>query len=49
MIKIKTAQEINLLRKAGEITRETLLFLEKNIKPGITTKQLDELAYEFIT
>ncbi len=49
MIKIKTAQEIALMRKAGEITRETLLLLEKNIKPGVTTKQLDELAYEFIT
>lgn len=49
MIKIKTAHEIALMRKAGEITRDTLLLLEKNIKPGVTTKQLDELAYEFIT
>lgn len=48
MIKIKTEQEIALMRKACEITRDTLLMLEQNIKPGITTKQLDKLAYDFI-
>ena len=48
MIKIKTEQEIVLMRKACEITRDTLLMLEKNIKPGVTTKELDKLAYDFI-
>ena len=48
MIKIKTEKEIELLRKAGEITRNTLLEVEKYIKPGITTKQLDKIAYDFI-
>ena len=45
---IKTEQEIVLMRKACEITRDTLLMLEKNIKPGVTTKELDKLAYDFI-
>lgn len=48
MIKIKSAEEIAIMRKAGAITRETLLLLEKNVKPGVTTKQLDELAYNYI-
>ncbi len=48
MIKIKTDKEVELLRKAGEITRNALLEVEKNIKPGITTKQLDKIAHEFI-
>ena len=48
MIKVKTEQELVLMRKACEITRDTLLMLEQNIKPGVTTKQLDKLAYEFI-
>ena len=48
MIKVKTEQELVLMRKACEITRDTLLMLEQNIKPGVTTKQLDKLAYDFI-
>ncbi|NCB48298.1 MAG: type I methionyl aminopeptidase [Clostridia bacterium] len=49
MIKIKTEKEIELLRIAGEITRNTLLEVEKYVKPGVTTKQLDKIAYEYIT
>jgi len=48
MIKIKTDKEVELLRKAGEITRNTLLEVEKFVKPGVTTKQLDKIAYDFI-
>ncbi len=48
MIKIKTEKEIELLRIAGKITRETLLEIEKFVKPGVTTKQLDKIAHDFI-
>ncbi len=48
MIKIKTEKEIELLRIAGRITRDTLIEVEKYIKPGVTTKQLDKIAYDFI-
>ena len=48
MIKIKTDKEVELLRRAGEITRNTLLEIEKHISPGVTTKQLDKIAREFI-
>ena len=48
MIAIRTKEEIELLRRAGEIVGETHHYLEKFIKPGITTKELDKLAYDFI-
>lgn len=48
MIKIKTDKEIELLRIAGEITKNTLLEIEKHIKVGITTKELDKIAFDFI-
>ena len=49
MITIKSPREIELLRIAGEITGGTLKYLKPFIKPGITTKQLDKLAYDYIT
>jgi methionyl aminopeptidase len=48
MISIKTEREIELLRIAGEIVGKTHNYLKPYIKPGITTKQLDKLAYDFI-
>lgn len=48
MITIKTQREIELLEIAGSIVGETHHYLEQYIKPGITTKQLDKLAHDFI-
>ncbi len=48
MITLRSNEEIELLRKAGEIVGETHHYLEKFIRPGITTKELDNLAYDFI-
>lgn len=48
MISIKSEREIELLRIAGEITGSTHKYLEQFIKPGITTKELDKLAYDYI-
>ena len=48
MITIKSPREIELLRVAGEITGSTLTYLKPFIKPGITTKELDKLAYDYI-
>lgn len=45
---IKNEEELNLLREAGRITGATLKYLEQFVKPGITTKELDKLAYDFI-
>lgn len=48
MIPIKSEREIELLRIAGSITGDTHNYLKQFIKPGITTKELDNLAYEYI-
>lgn len=48
MISIKTEHEIELLKHAGHIVWLTHQFLKPYIKPGITTKELDKLAYDFI-
>ena len=49
MIIIKSDNEIALMRKAGKMVGETLLILEEEVKPGITTAELDKIAEEFIT
>lgn len=48
MIKIKSSQEIAAMRAAGEITAATLCRLGEAIQPGITTKELDDIAARFI-
>lgn len=48
MISIKSDYEISLMRKAGNIVYRTHKYLEPYVKPGITTKELDKLAYDFI-
>lgn len=48
MISIKSEREIELLRIAGEITGSTHNYLKPYIKPGITTKRLNDLAEEYI-
>ncbi|MGL5614851.1 MAG: type I methionyl aminopeptidase [Sarcina sp.] len=48
MITIKNEIEIDLMRKAGRIVGETLNLLKQNIRPGITTAELDRIAEEFI-
>ena len=48
MIFIKGEQEVNLIREASNILSKTLGLLAQEIKPGITTKQLDQRAEEFI-
>lgn len=48
MITIKSQQEIELMRESGKLTRDTLDYIGKIIKPGMTTKQIDNLAEEYI-
>lgn len=44
MIVIKSLHEFMLMQKAGRIVATVLKELEAMIKPGVTTKELDELA-----
>ncbi len=45
---IKTPEEIELMRECGRIVADVLKLLGKSIKPGVTTKELDEIAEEYI-
>jgi methionyl aminopeptidase len=48
MISIKSKTEIEKMRRAGEILAIALEKLKLEIKPGITTLELDRIAEEFI-
>ncbi|MBM3162930.1 MAG: type I methionyl aminopeptidase [Chlorobi bacterium] len=48
MITIKSEREIELMRQSGKLTAMVLDMLEEEIRPGMTTKQLDRMAEEFI-
>lgn len=48
MIFLKTEDEIELMREANLLVGRTLAEVGKAIKPGVTTKELDKIADEFI-
>ncbi|RGM49760.1 MULTISPECIES: type I methionyl aminopeptidase [Bacteroides] len=48
MIFLKTEDEIELLRKSNLLVGKTLAEVAKILKPGVTTKELDRVAEEFI-
>lgn len=48
LIKIKSDREIKLLKEAGHIVYLTHQYLKPYLKEGITTKELDTLAEQFI-
>lgn len=48
MIHLKTLEELYLMREAAQLVSKTLGMLAKEIKPGVTTKYLDKLAYDYI-
>lgn len=45
---IKSAREIKLMKEAGAINYLAHKEIEKFIKPGVTTKQLDKILHDFI-
>lgn len=47
-VKIKTAEEIELMREAGKLLSKVHLELEKAIRPGITTLEIDKIGEECI-
>ena len=48
MVKIKSLEEIELIRESALIVSKTLGEIAKEIKPGVTTIYLDQLAESFI-
>ncbi len=45
---IKSDTELEYMRSAGKVVADTLAMIQKVIKPGITTAEIDKLAEEFI-
>ncbi|WP_353779825.1 type I methionyl aminopeptidase [Winogradskyella sp. 3972H.M.0a.05] len=48
MIIAKTLEEIELMRESALVVSRTLGILAKEVKPGVTTLQLDKIAEEYI-
>ena len=48
MITIKSKKEIELMKEACKLTAQTYDYIEKIIKPGMSTWELDQLAEKFI-
>ncbi|MDE7134479.1 MAG: type I methionyl aminopeptidase [Rikenellaceae bacterium] len=48
MIELKTEEEIELLRENNILVSKTLAEVGKHIKAGVTTKELDAIAEEYI-
>jgi len=48
MIILKTSEEIEIMARASRVVAETLAMLRREVRPGITTDELDRLAEQFI-
>lgn len=48
MIKYKTSEEVELIRQSCLLVGDTIAEIAKEIKPGVTTLQLNNLAEQFI-
>ena len=48
MIVLRTAKEIDMMRKACQISAEALQVAGEAVKPGITTYEIDQIAYRYI-
>ena len=48
MIVLRTAKEIDMMRKACQISAEALQIAGEAVKPGITTYEIDQIAYRYI-
>ena len=48
MIHVKSEKEIDLIREACRVVKDTFAFVETKIKAGMTTKELDTLIERFI-
>jgi methionyl aminopeptidase len=47
VISIKSESELKLMRISGRVVGQALIELEKKVKPGVTTQELDKFTYDF--
>lgn len=48
MFKSKTESEIEIMRQSGKILSNTLKLIEEKVRPGISTYELDKIAFDYI-
>ena len=48
MIHVKTDEQIAKMRVSGKMTRDVLDLIGRSIRVGMTTKELDKIAYDYI-
>lgn len=48
MIRIKTPKDLEMMREPCKMTRDVLNLMGEKIKAGMTTKELDEIAFRYI-
>lgn len=48
MIQLKSQREIEIMARGGKILADTVRLMERSVKPGMTTADLDAIAEEFI-
>ena len=46
---LRSPQELAIMRESGRIVAEVLALLAEQVRPGITTGEIDRIAYEYIT
>ena len=46
MIVLKTRREIELMREAGRVSAMVLKLAGEAVAPGVTTAQIDKIAYD---
>lgn len=46
---LKSERDLAIMRKAGRLVAHTLEALRERIRPGVSTAELDQFAYEFLT
>lgn len=48
MIVLKSRRELELMREAGRISAQALKLAGEAVQPGITTREIDKIAYDYI-
>jgi methionyl aminopeptidase len=47
-IQLKSRTEIDIMRESGRINAEALMRMRDAVRPGITTRELDQIAAEVL-
>lgn len=48
MVVLKSSRELELMKEACQISAEALMVAGEAVKPGVSTKEIDKIAYNFI-